>query len=402
MKIKKLSLMIIILLLNTCILAANDNSSFRNKTLPAPSVNIKNVEKDVEKKVYNAFMKLKKNLILKPAKQAVTNPEMINNFGIKKKNNIYNKNSIHAQKKEKKLTVRGRQNLNTYKLNIDNNISQKNKTEKKKSSFIHANQTANQISVLNPSVANSRKRNLNQTLMLTESKNSKVPDYIHVYPEQKAYVPISNVDINRIICERGKVVGLYFSKDKGVIAKAAGSSLYIRVVPDSFAFRHPFEMYIECGEKEYRETYSMIFMGERISTRTVILHSTKTKNIEKYFKKNTRLELITKLIKYSYKEDFPEDFKIKRVFEFINPISFSVRPDTASIIKYLQVDAGKWNVILYIVYAKKDITLTESQFVKENTIAVSVFDPILRKNHYSKVVVITEKEKPILLNYNKQ
>ena len=220
-----------------------------------------------------------------------------------------------------------------------------------------------------------------------------IPDYFHVYPEEKNYVVISKIDINRLVCEKGKVMGLFYSKDKGIITKKADNNLFVRIIPGSFAFSHPFELYVECGDNSKRFIYPLIVTSERVSTKTVILHKPKilTQEQKDFFKKNTRTSSIIKLIKQAYKETFSESFIVKKVFTPINPLSFEISPTKAKIIKYMQVDTGKWILDLFFIDALENLKLKEEQFVKENTIAVSVFDAVLHKGQFGKIVIIREK-----------
>jgi len=53
-------------------------------------------------------------------------------------------------------------------------------------------------------------------------------------------------------------------------------------------------------------------------------------------------------------------------------------------------------VDVYFVEAYEDLALREESFVTEDTVAVSVFDPFLKKGTFGKVVVIREKAGPVL------
>ena len=231
---------------------------------------------------------------------------------------------------------------------------------------------------------------------ISEPYNLNIPDTEYVEPEIKNYVHISKVDMNRFYCEKGKIVGVFYSKDKGIIGRKAGANFFLRIIPNSFAFEHPFELFLMCGDDKtgYLNTYEMIVTGERISARTIILKKGVSENIKEqmqFFSGNTRTQNIVRLVKASYTEDFPEEFSIYRVFKIINPISFGHSPDEMKIILYKTVDTGMWIVNIYFVEALKNITLHNEDFVKENTIAVAVFNPYLEKGQFGKVMVIQDK-----------
>ena len=234
--------------------------------------------------------------------------------------------------------------------------------------------------------------------MVSNTSEVIPPDYLHVYPESKAYLTISKVDVNRLFCEDGKVIGEVYSRDKGIIVNKVAGELYLRILPDSFAFKHPFEFYVICGNEETgeEETYTMIIDTAAISTRTVILHTSwKDRKRLKKAMATTRTDRIKELVRMAYRENFDESMSVRRVFESVSPLKFHIDP-SAKVMRYLVVDDSDWILEVYVVAAQEvSIEMREEQFVDERTVAVSVLDPRLTPYGFGKVVRIIEKTLPV-------
>ena len=213
-----------------------------------------------------------------------------------------------------------------------------------------------------------------------------VPDVLHVWPDVKSYIPVSKIDVNRFVCERGKVVGEIYSNDKGLVVQRAGDSIYLRIAPKTFAFDHPFEFFVVCGEKEKRWTYTMILTPERISTRTAVLHAGSGSKEGGWFVGKTRTDAIVDVVKAAFSEKWPEDFEVHRVFQPVRGLLSGAR-----VVKYLVVDAGRWVADVYVIDALRNLHLRDEDFVGEDTVAVAVFDPFIKRGTFGKVVVVREK-----------
>ncbi|WP_207690564.1 TraK domain-containing protein [Desulfonema limicola] len=211
-------------------------------------------------------------------------------------------------------------------------------------------------------------------------------DTIYVYPEKKKYIGLSKVDINRFHCEQGNVTGVIFSEDKGLTVNRSGSNAFLRILPDSYAFESPFELYMICAEDTL---YRIIGDPQWVSARNVILKDG-DKKIEQaldFFKGKTREENIVRLIKKSWNEDWDPAWTITPKFK---PV---MKNENYRVSWYRSIDTGsEWVIEQYIVEGMKgNVRIEESAFVNRQTVAVSCFDPVITNGKLAQVVVVRGK-----------
>lgn len=245
-----------------------------------------------------------------------------------------------------------------------------------------------------PAKAPSRPEGSTRTLA-SGKRPTDIPDYIHVWPEDKTFVPISRIDVNRFVCAHGQVRGHFFSRDKGIVTHKAGKNLFLRIVPDSYAFKHPFELYVVCGTPKEEETYFMILTGEDISSRTVVLQHS-AKSTREVRSSSPRVARIVELVKQAFSESFSPGFTITRTLDVIPPKTFGL-PKGMKIFRYLEVDTGDWVCELYFLSSSLNAPyrLKEENFVLDDTVAVSALTPVVPANGFGRLLIIREKIKSI-------
>ena len=246
-----------------------------------------------------------------------------------------------------------------------------------------------------PPKAPSRSEHIARTVS-SGKQPTDIPDYIHVWPEDKTFVPISRIDVNRFVCAHGQVRGHFFSRDKGIVTHKAGKNLFLRIVPDSYAFKHPFELYVVCGTPEEEETYFMILTGEDISSRTVVLQHSAKSTREVRASSSPRVARIVELVKQAFSESFSPGFTITRTLDLIPPKTFGL-PKGMKIFRYLEVDTGDWVCELYFLSSSLNVPyrLKEENFVLDDTVAVSALTPVVPANGFGRLLIIREKIKSI-------
>ena len=245
-----------------------------------------------------------------------------------------------------------------------------------------------------PSLVAGQKSTVRATVRPGEVKG--IPDYLHVWPDSKTFVPVSRIDLNRFVCERGKVTGVFFSRDKGFIPYKAGRNLFLRIVPDSFAFEYPAELHVICQHEGKEDTYVLILTPEDVSSRTIILHSSTPAPRESSTAPHPRLKRIIKLVKEGYSENFDSRFTVRRTFLTFPGSRFAL-PAGVKVVRYLEVDTGDWVVECYLLNSalEQAVKISEVPFIEDDTVAVSVLNPVLPAHGFARVLVIREKAKGV-------
>lgn len=137
-----------------------------------------------------------------------------------------------------------------------------------------------------------------------------------VYPEVATQVPMSNTDINRLVCSE-PIKTVVYSEEKGVVAvETLGKSAYVKFAVDvrSRERRYvvePTEFFVVCGDA----TYNIIAMPQRgIPAQTIYLSSGRRERI----KQNAALfgampyeDKLISILRKVYTGEIPESFEVR-------------------------------------------------------------------------------------------
>lgn len=236
-----------------------------------------------------------------------------------------------------------------------------------------------------PSKADSKKKQKK-----TDEISSKLSDTVYVMPEKRKFVTLSKTDINRIHCEGDrKLSGAIFSEDKGIVVNRNGSNGFLRIVPESYAFSAPFELFFICSDDAGSSLYRVIGNPEMELSKNVILKDDGTKMQQgiNFFKGKHREQALVEMIQITWNENWEPAWKVVPRYK---PI---VDNEEYRIIWYRTVKTmSEWTIEQYIVEAKiNEVHISEVAFVNRHTAAVSVFEPVIKNGQLGQVVVVREK-----------
>jgi hypothetical protein len=211
---------------------------------------------------------------------------------------------------------------------------------------------------------------------------------LYGYPERKNFIRISKTDVNRFVCENGDVTGTIYSEDKGIEVKKAGRNAFLRIRPNSFAFEHPFEFYVICGD----ELYTFIVEGDWISASKVVLKdgAGKVEEALDFFRGKTREGNIVEIIKKSWNEKWEDGWREIPRYRTME------QTGDYKIVWYKTVDTGTpWVLELFVIEGiGNPVKLREENFLDGDVVAVSCLEPLVAKGRLGKVAVIREKASP--------
>ena len=237
-------------------------------------------------------------------------------------------------------------------------------------------------------------RSKRQAEVLSEKKKEETAgarpsnDTIYVMPESRKTVDLSKTDINRFHCERGELTGTIFSEDKGITVNRSGKDGFLRIIPESYAFEIPFELFMICSEDKESSIYRIIGNPVNELSKNVILKDDggKVTSAINFFKGKDREQVLVEMIEKSWSEEWETYWKIIPRYQRI-----ANEPDY-KITWYRTIETmSEWVIEQYIIEAlTDDLKIPETAFVNRSTAAVSVFDSTIENGRFGQVVVIRE------------
>jgi len=139
-----------------------------------------------------------------------------------------------------------------------------------------------------------------------------------VKPERATEVVMSNIDVNRIVCDSGKISDIFYSEEKGVVVTSSGRDAFVKVkmkrkVGSGELIRPVLniDLHVVCDGS----VYTIIGALKPVPSQTIRLKSA-SRNIKENIKilgampEEKRLQWI---IRAAYKNDYPDSFIVKDV-----------------------------------------------------------------------------------------
>jgi conjugal transfer pilus assembly protein TraK len=201
--------------------------------------------------------------------------------------------------------------------------------------------------------------------------------------------------VSRIVSQT-EIRNVVYSKEKGIEIKVAGKEAYIKVLPKEITNPDgtkkliypdaPRELYVVCGDK----TYSLILIPKDVPAETIILKNPAINiaiNKEKAgrFESSTPyINTILKLIKDVYLGDMPDGYRIEELNQNMG------RYKEVDVVLRRTYTGEAYKIKEYIIEAKQDISLDETQFLSfsQHSLAVSLVNPKLSKGQMTRLFVI--------------
>lgn len=199
---------------------------------------------------------------------------------------------------------------------------------------------------------------------------------IVVAPETATPTPLSNTDINRIVCANGQINDVYYSEEKGMKVSYKGANAFVKylIKVESNAQRlvtQSTEIIVVCAG----EVYTLIAQPQKIDTVTVRLAGGNKKRVKDNIAALEAIPLeqrVINLIQAAYKDEIPDSFVVAN--EPTDPaIRVPLPGDGRSARLFEEIEYKKRRTIRidgmglflteYIVGARKKVELKETEFL---------------------------------------
>ncbi len=205
---------------------------------------------------------------------------------------------------------------------------------------------------------------------------SAVADSIE--PEKVAYVPLSNTDVNRIVCPY-PINDVVYSQEKGVTVKVTDSNLFVKFpvtvvekegkeVGKTFYIGNT-ELFLVCGEK----VYTLVMQPKKMPAQTIYLSDTagRIKKSHEYVSQNDYESLMLDLIQAMIDVRTPPGF----VMNDVN-LSENYRNIRFNTVKTLT--GGGYVVKEVILRSDRMVSIADTEFMVvrgfKNVKAVAIMD----------------------------
>lgn len=198
-----------------------------------------------------------------------------------------------------------------------------------------------------------------------------------VKPEKTTQVVLSNLDVNRVVCQDGKVSDVFYSEEKGITVTTTGSDAFVKMkmkrnLTTGQLIRPVMnvDLHIVCGG----QVYSMIGALKPIPSQTIRL----TDNM-KGVRKNLKLlgampmeKRIRTILLSAYHNEYPESFSVKE----INQPYANLGDNIVDKVREIRIDGLGWQLTEYLLNVAKPVRVSERDFLRpafgKHIIAISI------------------------------
>ncbi|MFA6396631.1 MAG: type-F conjugative transfer system secretin TraK [Sulfurimonas sp.] len=205
------------------------------------------------------------------------------------------------------------------------------------------------------------------------------------------FATVSLKDMSRIHCA-DTLGNVFYSKEKEIEIKTAGSDAYIKIQPRKVSGdqgekieygTHPREMYIECSG----QTFSLVLVPKDIPAQTIILKVpfTDVKKATQYEKANPYDSTMLDLVKKAFVGDVPDGYEPIHVGKELKNF------EELSLVHVRSYIGSKYTVNEYLIDAKRQVTVYEAMFIPflKNPLAISIVKPILEPTESTRMFVVS-------------
>ena len=214
-------------------------------------------------------------------------------------------------------------------------------------------------------------------------------------PEKVQNVILSSRDVNRIVCEGGDIEDLFFSEEKGVIAKTSGSNAFIKITSIQegnkiILARQDIDLFVICGGM----VYSIIGQLRPVPSQTIYLsgRAQKIRKTYKRFRKMPFEKRVLAILRKAYLDNYPETFDVKEENKILGELGGGI----VELTRTIDV-AGAGLRIRELSYyaADSDSKLHEKDFLKpqfgSRIVAISIDKPSLVSGESTRVFMIEKR-----------
>ncbi len=198
-----------------------------------------------------------------------------------------------------------------------------------------------------------------------------------VQPERTTTVVLSNRDVNRIVCEAGRVSDVFFSEEKGVVAQATKRDVFVKLKlkqrTDTGELVLPVldvDLHIVCAD----EVYSLVGDLKPIPAQTIRLvpGAAKARRNVEAMRGMPEEKRIQKILLQAYRDTFPDSYTI----ETKNEPFATLGSGFVDLRRVVKVEGVGLAVRVYEYRASQTVTLDEREFLRPefgtNIAAVSI------------------------------
>ena len=189
-------------------------------------------------------------------------------------------------------------------------------------------------------------------------------DY-QVPPEKTTQVVLSNLDVNRLVCQNGKVSDVFYSEEKGVVVSTTAHDVYVKMKMkrklETGQLIRPVlnvDLHVVCGG----QVYTLIGALKPIPAQTIRLTDGMAgvrKNIELLGAMPIEKRIKTILLA-AYKNDYPESFTVTRKGDAYADMD----GNSIDRVREIRIEGMGLKLTEYLVNASKPMKLTEQDFMQ--------------------------------------
>lgn len=186
-----------------------------------------------------------------------------------------------------------------------------------------------------------------------------------VTPEHATKVLLSNRDVNRVVCDSGRVDDVFFSSEKGVVAETVGANVFVKLQmqkrpgDDAVLLAHDdADLFVVCNG----EVFSMIGELKPVPSQTVRLKAGAGDA-----KKNLALmtgmpfeKKVLYVLEHAYRDEYPESFTVHDKSEPVGTLGHGF----VDVIKEVDIEGVGLRLKVYQFTANAPTRLAEADFLQ--------------------------------------
>ena len=213
----------------------------------------------------------------------------------------------------------------------------------------------------------------------------------NVLPDQTTRVPISNTDVNRIVCQDGDISDVIYSVEKGITVKVSGKNAWVKLKmlkqKDKLLYnRKPVDISVVCAG----QVYTLVGTPAPIPIQTIRLggYADKARKNVAMMQGMPHEKRILFILEHLYKDDYPDSWTVQTT---VTPLG-ELGAGLLDLVREIDIEGVGLRAKVLRFKALRTAEIEETDFLQsgigKQIVAVSIDQPKLSSGEVTRVFIL--------------